>query len=118
MERAASTANRRRSRSITARSSHRVRSMSGPIDVGLHWTSSDPGKPVENGHIESFNGKLRDECLNAHQFLSIDDASCKIEAWRMDYNLHRPHSALRQLSPAEFLKRRSNEDEEAALVLI
>jgi putative transposase len=92
--------------------------MSGPIDVGLHWTSSDPGKPVENGHIESFNGKLRDECLNAHQFLSIDDASCKIEAWRMDYNLHRPHSALRQLSPAEFLKRRSNEDEEAALVLI
>ena len=77
-----------------------------------------PGKPVENGHIESFNGKLRDECLNAHQFLSIDDARRKIEAWRMDYNLHRPHSALRQLSPAEFLKRRSNEDEEAALVLI
>ena len=77
-----------------------------------------PGKPVENGHIESFNGKLRDECLNAHQFLSIDDASRNIEAWRMHYNLHRPHSALRQLSPAEFLKRRSNEDEEAALVLI
>jgi putative transposase len=77
-----------------------------------------PGKPEENGHIESFNGKLRDECLNAHQFLSIDDARSKIEAWRMDYNLHRPHSALRQLSPAEFLKRRSNEDEEAALVLI
>jgi putative transposase len=48
----------------------------------------------------------------------IDDARRKIEAWRMDYNLHRPHSALRQLSPAEFLKRRSNEDEEAALVLI
>ena len=44
--------------------------------------------------LGSFNGKLRDECLNAHQFLSIDDARSKIEAWRVDYNLHRPHSSL------------------------
>jgi putative transposase len=53
-----------------------------------------PGKPVENGFIESFNGRLRDECLNTNQFLSIDDARCKIEAWWVDYNHHRPHSSL------------------------
>jgi putative transposase len=62
-----------------------------------------PGKPVENGFIESFNGKLRDECLNANQFLSIEDARRKIEAWRIDYNLHRPHSALGHRSPQEYL---------------
>jgi len=70
-----------------------------------------PGKPVENGFIESFNGKLRDECLNANEFLSIEDARCKIEAWRIDYNLHRPHTSLGQLSPAEFLRRSMTEDE-------
>jgi putative transposase len=48
-----------------------------------------PGKPVENSFIESFNGKLRDECPNANQFLSIDDARSKIEARRMDYTSHR-----------------------------
>ena len=66
-----------------------------------------PGRPVENGFIESFNGKLRDECLNANQFLSIADARSKIEAWRMDYNLHRPHSGLGNRSPAEYLERSS-----------
>jgi len=75
-----------------------------------------PGKPLENGHIESFNGKLRDECLNAHQFLSIDDARRKIEAWRIDYNLHRPHNSLGQLTPSEFLSRSINEDRQAAFV--
>jgi putative transposase len=50
-----------------------------------------PGKPTENGHIESLNGRLRDECLNVTQFLSIEDARAQIEAWRMDYNGHRPH---------------------------
>lgn len=62
-----------------------------------------PGKPVENAHIESFNGRLRDECLNVHQFLSLDDARAKIEAWRRDYNEHRPHSALGHLTPSEFV---------------
>jgi putative transposase len=47
-----------------------------------------PGKPTENGHIESFNGRLRDECLNVMQFTSIEDACAKIEAWRIDYNAH------------------------------
>ena len=73
-----------------------------------------PGKPSENGFIEAFNGKLRDECLNAHQFLSIEDARSKIEAWRVDYNLHRPHSSLGQLTPREYLKRSGIEDKEAA----
>ena len=54
-----------------------------------------PGKPVENAFIESFNGRLRDECLNANLFFSIDDARRKLEAWRLDYNTLRPHSSLR-----------------------
>ncbi|WP_411189060.1 integrase core domain-containing protein [Paraburkholderia sp. B3] len=61
-----------------------------------------PGKPVENAHIESFNGRLREECLNQHAFVSIDDARQRIEAWRIDYNLVRPHSALGQLAPDQF----------------
>jgi putative transposase len=73
---------------------------------------------VENGFIESFNGKLRDECLNANQFLSIEDARRKIEAWRIDYNLHRPHSALGHRSPQEYLRRSGGEDDGAAFFSI
>ena len=62
------------------------------------------GKPVENAFIESFNGKLRDECLNTNAFLSIDDARQKIEAWRRDYNTYRPHSAIGNLAPEEFAR--------------
>jgi putative transposase len=65
-----------------------------------------PGKPTENGHIESFNGRLRDECLNVNQFLSLQDAREKIEAWRIDYNQCRPHSALGHLTPSEFVRSR------------
>jgi putative transposase len=61
-----------------------------------------PGKPNENAHIESFNGRLRDECLNVNQFTSMDNARRKIEAWRQDYNHTRPHSSLRNLTPHEF----------------
>ena len=63
-----------------------------------------PGKPTENGYIESFNGKLRDECLNVHLFFSVADAQQKLEVWRNDYNHHRPHSALASLPPAAFAK--------------
>ena len=70
-----------------------------------------PGKPTENGFIEAFNGKLRYECLNANQFLSIEDARSKIESWRVEYNVHRPHSSLGQLSPKEYLQRAAREDE-------
>ena len=59
---------------------------------------SRPGKPVDNAFIESFNGSLRDECLNTNWFLSIEDARLKLEAWRVDYNEYRPHSSLGNLS--------------------
>jgi putative transposase len=65
-----------------------------------------PGKPAENGPIESFNGRLRDECLNVMQFMSLDDARAKIEAWRVDYNQRRPHSSLGHLTPSEFVRYR------------
>ncbi len=64
-----------------------------------------PGKPTDNGHIESFNGRLRDECLNVHQFLTLEHAKTIIEAWRRDYNDHRPHSSLGDLTPTEFAHR-------------
>jgi putative transposase len=65
-----------------------------------------PGKPVENAFIESFNGRLRDECLNVHQFTSIADAKEKIEAWRVDYNQRRPHGSLGHLTPDEYAQQR------------
>lgn len=61
-----------------------------------------PGKPVENAYIESFNGRLRDECLNQHWFVSLPEAQITIEAWRQEYNTGRPHSALAGRTPAEF----------------
>lgn len=61
-----------------------------------------PGKPQENGFIESFNGKFRDECLSEHWFLSLEDARQTIEAWRIDYNENRPHTSLGNLTPREF----------------
>jgi putative transposase len=68
--------------------------------VKLHFIR--PGKPVENAYCESFNGKLRNECLNIHWFTDLADARSKIEAWRMDYNEVRPHSSLDGLSPTEY----------------
>ena len=65
-----------------------------------------PGKPVENAFIESFNGRLRDECLNVHQFASLTEAQALIEVWRMDYNHRRPHSSLGHLTPNEFVAQR------------
>ena len=74
-----------------------------------------PGKPTENAFIESFNGRLRDECLNVHQFLSLADAERKIEAWRHDYNHTRPHSSLGHLTPEEYvLDRQERQTAEAA----
>lgn len=64
-----------------------------------------PGKPVENAFIESFNGRLRDECLNIELFFSLGDACQKLGKWRKEYNDHRPHSALGGLAPAEFVRR-------------
>jgi putative transposase len=61
-----------------------------------------PGRPVQNGYIESFNGRLRDECLNGEVFFNLADARQKIEQWRDDYNSKRPHSALGDRTPQEF----------------
>jgi putative transposase len=66
---------------------------------------SRPGKPTDNPFIESFNGSFRDECLNAHWFLSLEDAQEKIEQWRIDYNDLRPHSSLGNVPPNEFRKK-------------
>jgi putative transposase len=61
-----------------------------------------PGRPAENGYIESFNGRLRDECLNTEVFFTLADARAKLKLWRHDYNRIRPHSALGDSAPAEF----------------
>ena len=71
--------------------------------VRLHFI--EPGKPVQNAFVESFNGKFRDECLNEHWFTSLADARRTIEAWRIDYNTWRPHSALAYATPEEFASR-------------
>jgi putative transposase len=61
-----------------------------------------PGRPMQNGHVESFNGRLRDECLNANWFRNLMDARAKIGAWRDEYNGERPHSSLGYRTPNEF----------------
>ena len=61
-----------------------------------------PGKPTVNAFIESFNGRLRDECLNVNEFATIEEVRTVLEAWRQDYNHHRPHGSLGQLTPIEF----------------
>lgn len=70
--------------------------------VKLHFIR--PGKPTENAYIESFNGRLRDECLNANVFYSLEDAKKIIETWRDDYNNWRPHSSLGNQSPKEYIE--------------
>ena len=71
----------------------------------------EPGKPVQNAFIESFNGRFREECLNTHWFTNLADAKDKIAAWREDYNTQRPHSSLGYQTPREFAR---GECEEAA----
>ena len=66
------------------------------------WHYIQPGKPVQNAFIESFNSRLRDECLNEHVFVRLSEAREIIEAWRHDYNHVRPHSSLGALTPIEF----------------
>src|SRR5262249_6524713 len=63
---------------------------------------SEPAKPTDNAFIESFNGRFRQECLNLHWFLCLEDARAKVEVWRRQYNAEHPHSALGYLAPGEF----------------
>lgn len=64
-----------------------------------------PGKPIENMYMESFNGRLRDECLNLHYFTNLDSTRQIAEDWRIDYNTERPHSSLNNLTPEEFIQK-------------
>jgi putative transposase len=69
---------------------------------GVRLRFIEPGKPVQNAFVESFHGRLRDECLDRHWFLGLGDARHTVEAWRRDYNQARPHSALGYRPPEEF----------------
>lgn len=69
-------------------------------DTGIAWHYIAPGKPTQNAIVESFNGKLRDECLNEEVFDSLSHARKILARWRHDYNHHRPHSSLGGLTPA------------------
>jgi putative transposase len=68
--------------------------------VALHFIT--PGKPQENGRMESYNGRMRDECLNENCFRDLDEARRILEDWRIDYNTRRPHSSLGNLTPEEY----------------
>ena len=72
---------------------------------------SRPGKPTDNAFIESFNSRFRQECLNQHWFLSLEDAKSKIQGWWRDYNSHRPHSSLGYLTPKEFAAQKDGNSE-------
>jgi len=72
------------------------------LERGIEMVHIEPGKPVQNAHVESFHGKLRDECLNASWFANLFEARRKIGAWRKEYNEERPHSSLGYRTPAEF----------------
>ena len=74
-------------------------------DRGVEWHYIAPGKPMQNGFVESFNGRLRDECLNEHLFANLNEARRIIEEWRIDYNTVRPRSSLDGLTPTEFAAR-------------
>ena len=71
-------------------------------ETRIDWHYIAPGKPMQNGFIESFNGSFRDELLNETLFSSLAKAREKITAWKEDYNRHRPHSSLGNLTPLEF----------------
>lgn len=69
---------------------------------GIRHLLIEPGKPMQNGYIESFNGKFRDECLNEHWFETLQQARAVIAAWRQDYNEVRPHSSCQRMPPAKY----------------
>ena len=72
---------------------------------GVHLHFIDPGKPVQNAFVESFNDKFRAECLDSHWFVSVEDARERIEHWRRTYNELRPHRSIGRIPPAEFARR-------------
>lgn len=82
--------------------SHAMLRWAAERDVELHFIA--PGKPTQNGSIESLNGKIRDELFNMHRFTTIFEARRRADEWKIDYNEVRPHSALGYQAPKEFAK--------------
>ena len=80
-------------------------------DQGIEWHYIAPGKPMQNAFVESFNGRLRDECLNEHVFTTLTEVRQIVEAWRIDYNTVRPHGRLGRLPPAVFGATRRPEEQ-------
>jgi putative transposase len=78
---------------------------------GVRHILIQPGRPMQNGYIESFNGKFRDECLNEHWFQTLQQARSEIAIWRQDYNEVRPHSSLGRIPPAEFAQRHRTQNQ-------
>jgi len=81
---------------------------------GVKLDYTRPGKPTDNGLIESFNGRLRDEFPSVNEFVTMADVRQKLKAWQDDYNHHRPHGSLGHLTPSEFATMRSGQPKEAA----
>ena len=80
---------------------------------GVHLHFIQPGKPVQNAFIESLDGKFRNECLNEHWFLTLQEAQLVIEAWRREYNEERPHSSIGDVTPMEFINHHHNQSQTA-----
>src|SRR5204863_2420613 len=86
------------------------------IQHGVQLCFIRPGRPVENAFIESFNGRLRDECLNVEWFSSLEDASAKLARFREHYNRERPHSALADRTPAAFAELHRSKEKSSTLM--
>ena len=82
-------------------------------ETGVEWHYIAPSKPTQNGFVESFNGRFRDECLNETLFASLPEARTHITEWKEDYNRHRPHSALGNITPVEFTMKMALEKQAA-----
>ena len=80
---------------------------------GVKLDYTRPGKSTDNGLIESFNGRLRDEFLSVNEFIKMQDVREKLKAWQHGYNHHRPHNSLGHLTPSEFVKKRSDQQRES-----
>jgi putative transposase len=85
---------------------------------GIHLDFIRPGHPVENCFIESFNGKLRDECLSQYHFATLAEARHRIEQWRQEYNTERPHSSLGNSTPAEYAARFTPEEGHSSTLIL
>ena len=81
--------------------------------TGVEWHYIAPGKPTQNAFVESFNGRFRDECLNDTLFSTLTEARSAINLWKEDYNHHRPHSAIGNITPVEFARKSTLEKQAA-----